>query len=578
MLSNIEKAQFRVLFRQFLFRIVDLELLAPEGDLAKLLGHFASLLVFFSVIMALVALFTGNPPPGPAGIAQSWTMEHFLISTTMLVVGLFAVLSWDSSFPDRRDMLVLAPLPIRVQTLLLAKVSAVGAALGATVMALNIFSGITWPLFWIPANGGAIGFLRALAAYWVTTFAAGVFIFGSVLGLQGVVAQLLSRRMFLRASALLQIVAFSLFICMYFLEPHWAYPKAMTAEQNQAALAWLPSYWFLALFQMLNGSMPPALLESAERAIVGVSAATLGAAAAFLLCYFRNLRKIIEEPDIAPARKALTWPFRLGNATSTAISNFSIRTLLRSRQHRAIVCFYLGVGFAVVFLFLKSGIEKKTIDDLGAATLGQAGVPLLASSIIMICAAVMGTRIAFSMPADLRANWIFRTVPLPRPSHCVVGARRGLLLLAAVPIWAASAALFFSMWPLRMAIFHLGILALLAVALTEGLMLNFRKIPFTCSYLPGKANVYLTFWTYTMLGVPVLEFCTRVEWRALQSVRSSVAIMIILAVIAASLKFWSSSLSKSRDLDLKFEESPEPAVFALDLHRDGELIDSAVRR
>ena len=81
-----------------------------------------------------------------------------------------------------------------------------------------------------------------------------------------------------------------------------------------------------------------------------------------------------------------------------------------------------------------------------------------------------------------------------------------------------------------------------------------------------------------MLGVPVLEFCTRVEWRALQSVRSSVAIMIILAVIAASLKFWSSSLSKSRDLDLKFEESPEPAVFALDLHRDGELIDSAVRR
>jgi len=578
MLSNIEKVQFRVLFRQFLFRIVDLELLAPEGDLAKLLGHFASLLLFFSVIMALVALFMGSPPPGPAGIAQCWTMEHFLIATTMLVVGLFAVLSWDSSFPDRRDMLVLAPLPIRVETLLLAKVAAVAAALGATVLALNIFSGITWPLSWIPPNGGAIGFLRALAAYWVTTFAAGVFIFGSVLGLQGVAAQLLSLRTFLRVSAVLQILAFSLFIGMYFLEPHWAYPKAMTAEQNQAALAWLPSYWFLALFQMLNGSMPLALLRLAERAVVGVSAATLGAGAAFLLCYFRNLRKIIEEPDITPARKTFTWPFRLGNATCTAIANFSVRTLLRSRQHRAIVCFYLGVGFSIVFLYLKSGIERRTPHDLGTVNSGQTGVPLLASSIVMIFVAILGTRVAFSMPADLRANWIFRIVPLPRPSDCVVGARRGLLLLAAVPIWCASAALFVSVWPLRKAILHLGILALLAVALAEGSMLSFRKIPFTCSYLPGKANVYLAFWTYSMLGVPVLDLCTRVEWHALHNVRSSFAIMIMLGAVSAGLKWWNSFLTKSREIELKFEESPEPAVFALDLHRDGELIDSAVRQ
>jgi hypothetical protein len=436
---------------------------------------------------------------------------------------------------------------------------------------------VTWPLFWIPANGGAIGFLRALAAYWVTTFAAAVFIFGSVLGLQGVAAQLLSRRMFLRVSALLQILAFSLFICMYFLEPHWAYPRAMTADQNQAALAWLPSYWFLALFQRLNGSMPPTLLRLAERAIIGVSAATLGAAAAFLLSYFRDLRKIIEEPDIAPARKAFTWPFRLGNATSTAISNFSIRTLLRSRQHRAIVCFYLGVGFAVVFLFLKSGIETKTIHDLGAATLGQAGVPLLAASLIMICAAVLGTRVAFSMPADLQANWIFRIIPLSKPSDCVVGAGRGLLLLAGVPIWAVSALLFLFIWPWKMALLHLGILALLAIALAEGSMLRFRKIPFTCSYLPGKANVYLTFWTYTMLGVPVLDFSTRVEWRALHSVRDAVLIMIVLAAVAAVLKRLDSSLRQSHQAELQFEESPEPAIFALDLHRDGELIDTPVR-
>ena len=30
-----------------------------------------------------------------------------MIATTMLVVGLFAILSWDSTFPDRRDVMVL---------------------------------------------------------------------------------------------------------------------------------------------------------------------------------------------------------------------------------------------------------------------------------------------------------------------------------------------------------------------------------------------------------------------------------------------------------------------------------------
>ena len=34
-----------------------------------------------------------------------WAMEHFLVATTMLVVGLFAVIGWDSMFPDRRDAL-----------------------------------------------------------------------------------------------------------------------------------------------------------------------------------------------------------------------------------------------------------------------------------------------------------------------------------------------------------------------------------------------------------------------------------------------------------------------------------------
>jgi hypothetical protein len=51
-------------------------------------------------------------------------MEHYLIATMMLVVGLFTVLSWDTTFPDRRDVMVLSPLPVAPHTILFAKVTA----------------------------------------------------------------------------------------------------------------------------------------------------------------------------------------------------------------------------------------------------------------------------------------------------------------------------------------------------------------------------------------------------------------------------------------------------------------------
>jgi hypothetical protein len=146
----VKKVQFRVLYREFLFRIVDLELLSAhaEGDSRTLLGQFASLLLFVSLVLAAYAgvwsASVGSAPP-LVRLIGAWGIEHFLIATTMLVVGLFAVLSWESTFPDRRDVLVLGPLPVRARTLFLAKVAAVASALGVTLGFLHVAAGIAWP-------------------------------------------------------------------------------------------------------------------------------------------------------------------------------------------------------------------------------------------------------------------------------------------------------------------------------------------------------------------------------------------------------------------------------------------------
>ena len=117
------------------------------GDVNKLLGQFAALLLFISMLLSMAAFgFAGSHMAPPARLAFTVVIEHFMIATTMLVVGLFAVLSWDSTFPDRRDVLVLAPLPVRPLTMFLAKVAAVATALSLTIVLLHGASGLIWPL------------------------------------------------------------------------------------------------------------------------------------------------------------------------------------------------------------------------------------------------------------------------------------------------------------------------------------------------------------------------------------------------------------------------------------------------
>src|SRR5581483_223610 len=121
-----ERRQFRLLHRDFLFRMVDLELLSSHGDLQKLLGQCAALLAAFSFVMTVLMVpryATSRLSPHALSIA-AWGDEEFLISTTMAVAGLFAVIAWNAVLPDRRDSFVLGPLPVRTRTLFGAKVTA----------------------------------------------------------------------------------------------------------------------------------------------------------------------------------------------------------------------------------------------------------------------------------------------------------------------------------------------------------------------------------------------------------------------------------------------------------------------
>lgn len=570
-------SQFRVLYRQFLWRIVDLQLVSPGGDMTKLLGQIASLLVFISMLFAFAAMgFAESRAPLQGVLIRAWGFEHTLIATTMLVVGLFAVLSWDAVFPDRQDVLVMGPLPVSASTLFLARIAAGGAALATTIVAVNGLVGLALPLALSPASTSALDLIfspvryRLLAAYWLTMVMAGLFVYGGVLALQGSLALLLPRRYFLQLSALLQMTAFCLFVSVYLLQPSLALPSQLTAQANQQILAWLPSYWFLGLLQQLSGLRHSATDPLALRAWTATGVAVCGTLLTYSLAYRQSLRRIVEEPDIVPGSQRGPLFTKIRGGLATAILAFSARALLRSRQHRVMLAFYLGVASASVVALLKSGMGRSW-NTAGAVS----GGPLFASFLLM-CAWVVGMRVVFSMPLALRANWIFRVAQLRRPLEYFAAVGRPLFAMAVLPAWAVAAAVFLSMWPWKFAVGHLVLLGLWGLFLAYVCLQGFRKIPFTCSYLPGKSIFHMAF-----LGVAGLLLLigrgVEVERQALRDpvLYSQLALGMFGAVLL--VRWRARWLMNDRDAIVEYEETEAPAVQSLGVLQGGLLPGASPR-
>jgi hypothetical protein len=383
--------------------MVDIEVLSTRGDIQKLLAQFAALLAALSFVLAFVMVlrYVGSTLPAAKLRIAAWGDEEFLIGITIAVVGLFAVIAWNAVLPDRRDALVLGPLPVRLRTIFLAKVAAVATALGVSIGAVNVFTGLTVPF--IALSGGTWGFPRSIAAYWLTMIAAGVFVFASLLATQGIAAQIFSYRIFQRISSFLQLAAFFTILAIFFLTPPLASVAALSAPANHRILEFLPSYWFLGLFHRLNGDMHPIFGPLAARAVTDTAIVFAVASMAYALAYYRHVRRIIEQPDIAPgSRSSLNLAsrfarFALPRPLDRAIVLFTARTLARSRHHRFLLAAYGGVGLAIALAYAKSliyGYSHEPWDQLNSS--------FLVGGFVVLLFAIVGTRAVFALRSRCR--------------------------------------------------------------------------------------------------------------------------------------------------------------------------------
>jgi hypothetical protein len=102
-----------------------------------------------------------------------------------------------------------------------------------------------------------------------------------------------------------------------------------------------------------------------------------------------------------------------------------------------IFAFYLGIGFAFAILMLNAPPEITGPGEGGPWD--SLSVPLLASTVLLMGLWVLGARVVFSLPLDVRANWVFRGMPFAAGPPCLQARRRALLAVSVTPALALSA-------------------------------------------------------------------------------------------------------------------------------------------
>jgi hypothetical protein len=124
---------------------------------------------------------------------------------------------------------------------------------------------------------------------------------------------------------------------------------------------------------------------------------------------------------------------------------------------------------------------------------------------------VVGMRMVFSLPMDMRANWIFRVTPIPAGPGCMIARRRALYALSVVPVC-------------------------LGMALAEVCLHGMQKLPFTFSYLPGKPNFNMSFLLCSMVIFQVVVKAAQMERDSFDDSVGYAAVVGVLLALAVGAR------------------------------------------
>lgn len=566
-----EISQFRDLAQHFFSRFFDNDLVAINTEDADMRATVVNILAMLAAPgMLLPFLFMSkytNLQRLPMYVRDLASLgeKEFFLCFSMTVMGLVTVIEWEMLFPDRRDYANLTPLPIRLRTMFGAKIAALLAFLTVFSVAINAFSPVMFPAV-VTQKDPLMSMVVFARCHILSILAANTFVFFLCVAVQGILMNLLGYRLFRRVSPYVQFALVALLILMFLLSGRIVSELQPYAARNSAAVYAFPPLWFLGLYQTQLGWTNPVFRELASTARMAAGWTTFGALATYLLSYKRHVTRSLESAD-----EFSTVPSATERLVSRVLNRFVVRdglqqaafyfiwkTLTRSRRHKLLFAAYVAVGCALIFEGLAVLVAR------GGNSWMYHPIPqLLPVPLILAFFILCGMRHVFTVPAELRANWVFQVSDRGEARRCLAGVKKAMLVLGVVPLFALLLPLHVLFWGWRTAALHMLFGTVVSCLLVEVLLVTFQKFPFTCSYLPGKANLKVSWPLYLFGFTTYVSGCLTLEyWMLERPVRFAwLAALAALVQCALFLYRW----RVGREVSLVFDEQPEPLVRTLNL-------------
>jgi hypothetical protein len=178
---------------------------------------------------------------------------------------------------------------------------------------------------------------------------------------------------------------------------------------------------------------------------------------------------------------------------------------------------------------------------------------------------MLGLRLVVAIPVALRANWIFQLTQIHAPGVYVRAVRQTLLGLSVVPVWLLISAAMLWQFPVWTTLVHLLALWIVGSILIDIALMSLHKLPFACSYLPGKAKLHLLFWIGIILGIPMANQAGSFEsWFLISGLRSALLIAVLASCAIATRR---SAVRRGRRIErMIFQEEEALDLISLQLN------------
>jgi hypothetical protein len=548
-----------VLTRHFFTALFDFGFLSDAGvDSLKraLLGCLAGAIAIGLLLTRVFMVKYSALSTAPADIYEHAVIaDHaFLMAVPMWIVAAAVGLVGHSLFPDQTDFRVLMAEPLSRLTIFASKLAAlllfVSLFIAATHVALLPLAALTMI--------GAIktgSILATATAFAFSSVIGSICAALTVIAVHGTLVLLAPRARVLAFSGTVRSILIGMLVLSLPLVGRL--PGTASAFASGAWwLPWTPPAWFVGLERWLIGDAGRASLAAqAGAAIVLAFAVTL---ASYVLLYRRFDRLVLQPPQTRqsarPSRSVASqnaqderdWNRSLDRWVGTerapvrhAIRRFAWLTIRRSVMHQGLVVALLAAagGFVLNSLLSVDGWTEPLPLAAAAQRPGRSPLllALLTAPLTMMFLAIPATRLALSVPLDRRSNWIFRMTEDTAGRIEVAAANVGLVLRlgVALPLVLLGPLQWWMLGPLAPGV--IVIEALTGWLLVEWSMATWRRIPFTCSYIPGKGFVPLMvfkgFHAYVIFGL----LTTLILLFSLGRPRATLAIAAIAGAAAAAL-------------------------------------------